>query len=64
MNLLRSSNKKMRENCVKITLLRNVNKEIYVLPDEATKIAGETNSDQEIIMFSWQCYRTQWNNVN
>lgn len=54
----------MRENCVKITLLRNVNKEIYVLPDEATKIAGKTNSDQEIIMFFWQCYRTQWNNVN
>lgn len=54
----------MRENCVKITLLRNVNKEIYLLPDESTKIAGKTNSDQEIIMFLWPCYRTQWNNVN
>lgn len=41
----------MRENYVKITLLRNVNKEIYVLTDEATKIAGKTNSDQKIMFF-------------
>lgn len=41
----------MRENYVKITLLRNVNKEIHELSDEATKIAGKTNNDQEIIMF-------------